>query len=99
MDYINVKNKTAKRSQTQPYDREYIVYLIRSRTGRSLRKNSEQCGYHPTSFAQALGKPWPDVQELIARLIGEDPWVIWPDRYDDNHQPIRKRAPRQKRRG
>ena len=94
----NESQKTAPEGQkSQGYEREYIVYLIRSRSGQSLSQNSREHHLDRSAFAQALCRPWPKVEQLIAKTIGEDPWVIWPERYNANRQPIRKGTPHRRR--
>jgi Ner family transcriptional regulator len=61
------------------------------KAGWTLRKLSQHHGYFPTMANNALERPYPNAERIIAEAIGVDPWVIWPSRYDTDHQPIRKR--------
>ena len=52
------------------------------------------------ALANALTRPWPKGELIIANALGTDPWVIWPSRYHDpiTHQFIdRTQMMRQKR--
>ncbi|MDL2149023.1 helix-turn-helix domain-containing protein, partial [Escherichia coli] len=34
-------------------------------------------------LANALSRPWPKGEMIIAKALGTDPWIIWPSRYHD----------------
>ena len=36
-----------------------------------------------STLANALSRPWPKGEMIIAKALGTDPWVIWPSRYHD----------------
>lgn len=58
--------------------------------GYSLVRLARENGYAKTSPSEALRKPWPAMEELIANTIGVKPWDIWPSRYDQSNQPLRR---------
>ncbi|WP_306548953.1 helix-turn-helix domain-containing protein [Desulfobulbus sp.] len=59
--------------------------------GYSMTRVGLENGYHKVSPFDALRKSWPAMERIIANIIGVEPWVIWPSRYDEFHQPLRKR--------
>lgn len=95
-----MNNETQKRAVKgqlpEEYTREYLVYMIRAKTGRSLSQNSKAHGFERTAFATALQKPWSNVEKIIAKIVGDKPWNIWPERYDANKRPINSSRPRRR---
>ena len=71
-----------------------VVAGLRKR-GWSLRRLSAHHGYMPTVLKNALHKPWPKAERLIAEAIGVPAPVIWPSRYDENGDT--NRAPGRRR--
>jgi len=57
--------------------------------GYSLSRLARENGYQVTSPSECLRKPWPNMERIMAGIIGVEPWEIWPSRYDNNHQPLR----------
>ena len=53
--------------------------------GTSLAAESRKNGLSSSTLANALTRPWPKGELIIARALDTDPWVIWPSRY---HDPI-----------
>ena len=53
-----------------------------------MRKLSIHYGYAPTLVRQALDKPYPNAERIIAEALGVSPETIWPSRYDDR-RPLR----------
>lgn len=77
--------KPAQKTDWHPAD---VVAALR-KAGWSLRKLSAANGYAPTSAKEALHRPWPKVERLIAEAIGVEPETIWPARYDPQTRPRR----------
>lgn len=67
------------------------------KAGTTLRRLSIAAKYGPATLSQALRRPYPDAERIIAAALGLSPAEIWPSRYDDRGQPIR--SPRGHRRG
>ncbi|MBI2801285.1 MAG: helix-turn-helix domain-containing protein [Gammaproteobacteria bacterium] len=67
-----------------------VVYELRL-VGWTLRKLSSAHGYAPDVVKKALYGPYPNCEQIIADKLSLKPWLIWPSRYDHNHQPIRRR--------
>lgn len=70
---------------------ETIKAHLRIRFG-SLTKFARKHGYHRSAISIALVQPWPAVERIIADALGEEPWVIWPDRYTPRTRQPRPRA-------
>lgn len=64
----------------QDWHRADIVAALR-KAGWSLRRLSRYHGYEAGSLGQALKRPWPRAERLIAEAIGVSPEAIWPTRY------------------
>lgn len=72
--------------------RDWHNWDIRAALGKkgyTLAKVARDNGYARTSPNEALRKPWPAMERIIADIIGVQPWEIWPTRYDDQHRPLR----------
>ncbi|NUU66933.1 DNA-binding transcriptional regulator SfsB [Enterobacteriaceae bacterium BIT-l23] len=75
-----------------------IIAALRKK-GTSLAAVSRSAGLSSSTLANALSRPWPKGERLIAEALGIDPWVIWPSRYHDpvTHEFIdRRRSIRQR---
>lgn len=69
-----------KRIDMHPAD---IIAQLRKRN-TSLAALSRQCGLGSSTLANALSRPWPKGECLIADALGMEPSEIWPSRYFDN---------------
>ncbi|EGT5760541.1 DNA-binding transcriptional regulator SfsB [Cronobacter sakazakii] len=61
-----------------------IVAALRKK-GSSLAAESRKAGLSSSTLANALTRPWPRGEKIIAEALGTEPWLIWPSRY---HDPI-----------
>lgn len=59
-----------------------IIAGLRKR-GTSLAAESRKAGLSSSTLANALSRPWPKGERIIADALGVEPWVIWPSRYYD----------------
>jgi len=59
-----------------------IIAALRKR-GTSLAAVSRDAGLSSSTLANALTRPWPKGEWLIADAIAIHPAVIWPSRYYD----------------
>ncbi|ETS31933.1 DNA-binding protein [Photorhabdus temperata] len=50
--------------------------------GTNLRALSVRAGLAKDTLRNALTRPWPKGERIIAQAIGVDPSVIWPSRYN-----------------
>lgn len=51
--------------------------------GTSLAAESRRHGLSSSTLANALARPWPKGELIIANALGTTPWAIWPSRYHD----------------
>lgn len=61
-----------------------IIAALHKR-GTSLAAVSREAGLSSSTLANALSRPWPKGELLIARAIGVDAADIWPGRYYDSN--------------
>lgn len=59
-----------------------IIAALRKK-GTSLAEVSRNAGLSSSTLANALSRPWPKGEWLIARAINIHPAEIWPSRYYD----------------
>jgi len=59
-----------------------IIAQLRKRNS-SLAALSRQSGLSSSTLANALTRPWPKGEYLIAEALGIEPCIIWPSRYYD----------------
>ncbi|WP_080962070.1 helix-turn-helix domain-containing protein [Chromobacterium subtsugae] len=55
------------------------------KAGWSLRKLSREAGLSDGALNNALDRPWPKAERIIAAAIDEAPEHIWPSRYAKRH--------------
>lgn len=68
-----------------------IVAAIKVHTGMSLRQLSLINNLAPGTIAQALQRPYPHAQKIIADALNTEARLIWPSRYTDQGKSSRKR--------
>ncbi|MCF8578994.1 helix-turn-helix domain-containing protein [Enterobacter ludwigii] len=57
--------------------------------GTSLAALSRKAGLSSSTLANALTRPWPKGEWIIAQALNIPPDVIWPERYfDEKGEPI-----------
>lgn len=64
------------------WHKQDILAAIRKEKG-SLAALSRECGLSPSTLANALTRPWPKGEVIIADAIGVSPREIWPSRFID----------------
>jgi len=57
-----------------------IIAALKKR-GTNLSALSRSAGLASSTLANALRRPWPKGEKLIAEALGERPERIWPTRY------------------
>lgn len=72
-----MNNASSPTSDWHPAD---IVAALR-KNDWSLRRLSQHHGYHPDALSNAVARPWPKGERLIADAIGVPPEQIWPSRF------------------
>lgn len=75
------QKKRPKKAEPENWHRADIVAALR-KAGTSLRKLAKHHGYKcSTTLINAMERPWPKGERLIAEAIGVHPATIWPSRY------------------
>ena len=88
---MNKRNRPKKRPSVD-WHRADIVAELR-KAGWSLRKLSKYHGYaSPNTLVNALARPWPKGERMVADAIGVEPWDIWPSRYPEKNSTARRRV-------
>lgn len=64
------------------WHRQEILVEIRKKKG-SLSALSRESGLSPGTLSNALTRPWPKGEMIIAQAIGISPQEIWPSRFID----------------
>lgn len=59
-----------------------IIAMLHKRK-LSLASLSRQAGLSSSTLANALNRPWPKGEKIIAEALETDPATIWPERYHD----------------
>jgi len=72
-----------------------IIAALRKR-GTTLAATSRAAGLSSSTLSNALSRPWPKGEILIADAVGVAPEVIWPGRYFDDYGNEIRRALRDK---
>ncbi|WP_210451018.1 helix-turn-helix domain-containing protein [Pantoea ananatis] len=70
-------------SRTEDWHPADIIAALRKR-GTTLAALSRQSGLSSSTLANALSRPWPKGEWLIADAINVHPSEIWPSRYYDS---------------
>jgi len=74
------------------WDREKIIAALHRR-GFSLLQLSAENGYLTRgTVGDALDRPYPKCERIIARALGLKPEQIWPSRYERRRLRLRRRA-------
>ena len=60
-----------------------IIAALRKK-GTSLAAESRRSGLSSSTLANALTRPWPKGELIIATALETHPWIIWPSRYQDH---------------
>lgn len=75
------------------WHRADVIAAVR-KTGTTLRGLSRKHGLYHTAMNQALSKPAPKAERLIAEHLGLTPQCIWPSRYHSDGSPKSGRGER-----
>nr|WP_294104196.1 helix-turn-helix transcriptional regulator [Providencia sp.] len=84
-----------RKSDWHPAD---IIAALRKR-GTTLAAISRGAGLSSSTLANALSRPWPKGEWIIANFLGIHPSEIWPSRYYDSitgdllERKVRERSP------
>lgn len=78
--------RSPKKAELHDWHRADIKAALEKK-GWSLRQLGITNGYHPDVFKNALARPYPMIERLIAQAIGLTPQAIWPTRYYPDGSP------------
>ncbi|WP_072094117.1 helix-turn-helix domain-containing protein [Trabulsiella odontotermitis] len=67
--------------------------------GTSLAALSRSAGLSSSTLANALSRPWPKGEYLIAEALGKHPSAIWPSRYYKDGVMVERKELMRGRRG
>lgn len=70
------------RSKSDWHRADIVAAIIKS--GTSLASLGRENGLSSTTLKNALDKPYPRAERIIAGAIGKKPEELWPSRYPDN---------------
>lgn len=88
--------KTSKKPAAGDWTSARIKAAVEE-AGWSLRQLGFHHGYTgDSSLSEVFRRPWPKVEQIVAKAIGQRPEVIWPSRYGTDGLPnrVRGRVPR-----
>ena len=74
-------------------NRHDILAAIKKR-GTTLSRLSQINGYRSDALRNALGRPWPKAEAIIAACLDLPPQTIWPTRYRPDGLPKSGRGER-----
>lgn len=80
--------RTSKKPARKDWHKADIKAAV-EKAGQTLRALSRLHGVSSAYFAEALHRPIPRAQEILASLIGVAPQTIWPSRYETDGSPRR----------
>jgi Ner family transcriptional regulator len=76
-------------SMTSPagdWPRLDVTYALK-RKGWTMQGLADAHGYSRSAVSNAINRPWPAVEELIAGVLDLQPQEIWPSRYNPDGTP------------
>lgn len=79
-----MSTSATQKKPAEDWHRADIVAAVR-KAGWSLRKLSIGADLSPSALNNALDRPWPKAEKIIAAAIGVEPEIIWPSRYAKRH--------------
>ena len=83
---------TAKNRTKKPVGKDWHKSDIKAaieKAGWSCRQLAKLHEKSHSYFSDALMRPNPKAQQIIAKIIGQPAPTIWPSRYDENGAPKR----------
>jgi Ner family transcriptional regulator len=80
--------RTSKKPALQDWHKADVKAAI-EKAGQTLRGLSKLHGVSSAYFAEALHRPIPRAQAILAEVIGVQPQAIWPSRYEKDGAPKR----------
>ncbi|MCB1754759.1 MAG: helix-turn-helix domain-containing protein [Gammaproteobacteria bacterium] len=88
---MDIDTKTSKLFRNKAKRRAWIIYQL-ALTDRSLASIAREAGISRQAVWQALIKPYPRAEKIIAESLNLTPETLFPERYDSSGVPNRKRG-------
>ena len=88
---MDINHKTRKLLHNESKRRAWIIYQL-SLQDKSLASIARDAGISRQAIWQAMVKPYPRAEKIIAESLHMDAQTLFPERYDANGQPNRKRG-------
>lgn len=86
------KKTTPKKSRNRDMHPADIKAAL-EKAGWSLRKLSIDAGYaNANTVNQALHRPYPRAERIIAKALNKEPHEIWPTRYQEKPDSKKQKA-------
>jgi Ner family transcriptional regulator len=86
---MDIDTKTNILLQSEPKRRAWIIYQL-SLQDKTLASIAREAGVSRQALWQALIKPYPKAERIIADALNIKVGVLFPDRYDSNGMTNRK---------
>lgn len=65
-----------------------------AKKGYTFARIASEYGYVTNTPCAVLRKPWSQIEEIVARILGVPAARIWPSRYNRLGQPLKSRTAR-----
>lgn len=82
-----------KKPASQDWHRADVIAAFKKR-GTSITRVARELGMNDSYLMQALNKPYPKAERLLAQYLGLTPQTIWPTRYHPDGTPKSGRGER-----
>lgn len=93
MSTVNTKTDMSKKPAPQDWHKADIICTL-WKLGTSIQKLSREHNYKGNGLEQAIRRPWPKGERIIADALGVTPQSIWPSRYHTDGSPRSGRGER-----
>ncbi|MDO6461988.1 helix-turn-helix domain-containing protein [Granulosicoccaceae sp. 1_MG-2023] len=88
---MDLDKKTSDLLRDQSKRRAWIIYQLALKD-ESLASIARDAGISRQAIWQALVKPYPRAERIIAESLGLTPQALFPERYNSDGLPNRKRG-------
>ena len=88
---MDIDKKTSDLFQDESKRRAWIIYQLALKD-ESLASIAREAGVSRQAIWQALVKPYPRAERIIAESLGLTPQALFPERYNGDGLPNRKRG-------
>lgn len=88
---MEIDKKTSELLRDESKRRAWIIFQLTLKD-ESLASIARKAGISRQAIWQALVKPYPRAEKIIAESLGVTPQALFPERYNDDGLPNRKRG-------